>query len=73
MTATTHHSLTNHQLSMRLGHPAWVGRAASLAAEWLSRARERESLAQFTDRDLRDLGLSRLDASQEANKPFWRV
>ncbi|MBK8971014.1 MAG: DUF1127 domain-containing protein [Hahellaceae bacterium] len=43
---------------------------------WLAIARQRyrtrQQLAQLDDRALQDIGLSRADACQEAEKPFWR-
>ena len=39
---------------------------------WLERGRSRRSLAQLDERMLKDLGLSRWDIQQEAEKPFWR-
>jgi uncharacterized protein YjiS (DUF1127 family) len=44
-----------------------------LAAEWHRRARGRAVLAQMSDRDLRDIGLTRSDAARESAKPFWRA
>jgi uncharacterized protein YjiS (DUF1127 family) len=41
-------------------------------ASWLARIRERRQLAQMSDRDLRDVGLSRYDALWECRKPFWK-
>ena len=41
-------------------------------ATWSGRARERRHLTRMDDRLLRDIGLSRLDAKREINKPFWR-
>jgi len=40
--------------------------------EWRRRSRERHQLARFDDRMLRDIGLTRVDAYHEINKPFWR-
>jgi len=37
-----------------------------------SRMRERAYLAQMTERDLRDVGLSRMDQIMLVDKPFWR-
>ncbi len=52
---------------------------AGLAAEALERftcyrraRRERAQLLAFGERDLRDLGLSRVDALRVANRPLWR-
>ena len=41
-------------------------------AEWQQRARQRRELGQMTDREIKDIGLSRADAEREASKPFWR-
>jgi uncharacterized protein YjiS (DUF1127 family) len=40
---------------------------------WRNRVRQRRELAQWTDRDLHDVGLSRSDIAHEAEKPFWRA
>lgn len=39
---------------------------------WRERARERRQLLAMDDRALRDIGISRVDALREANKPVWR-
>lgn len=44
-----------------------------LAAEWRRRARSRMMLAQMSDRDLRDIGITRAEAAHESVKPFWRA
>jgi uncharacterized protein YjiS (DUF1127 family) len=41
-------------------------------AEWMRRAQQRSELVLLTDRDLRDIGITRLDAAAEASKPFWQ-
>ncbi len=38
---------------------------------WTSRARQRRALSKLDDRMLKDIGLSRAEARQEAVKPFW--
>jgi uncharacterized protein YjiS (DUF1127 family) len=38
---------------------------------WRERANSRNELRNFADRELRDIGLSRADASRETTKPFW--
>jgi uncharacterized protein YjiS (DUF1127 family) len=40
---------------------------------WRERHRQRQELAQWTDRDLHDVGVSRSDIVHEAEKPFWRA
>jgi uncharacterized protein YjiS (DUF1127 family) len=37
----------------------------------LARQRTRRLLARLDDRQLRDIGISRIDAMREAVKPFW--
>lgn len=65
--------------------PKWIKSSCALAAalrdalahalDWLKgRAalqRSRRALAVLDDRMLRDIGLSRVDAKREAEKPFW--
>jgi uncharacterized protein YjiS (DUF1127 family) len=53
-----------HQLLAKIG---------SELGEWRRRLRDRRALAAMSDRSLRDIGLTRYDASCEANKPFWRA
>lgn len=52
-------------------HQLWA-RMVSELAEWRRRLRDRRALAAMSDRSLRDIGVTRYDALQEANKPFWR-
>jgi uncharacterized protein YjiS (DUF1127 family) len=40
--------------------------------EWCRRQNGRLELARFDERMLRDIGLTRIDAEYEINKPFWR-
>jgi uncharacterized protein YjiS (DUF1127 family) len=47
-------------------------RTGALLREWRRRSRDRAELANFDDRMLRDIGLTRVDALFEINKPFWR-
>ena len=52
--------------------------ALALIRTWRERARGRAELARLcgsgfrTECDLKDLGISRTEALQEAMKPFWR-
>jgi uncharacterized protein YjiS (DUF1127 family) len=40
---------------------------------WQQRARGRQQLRLFDNHLLRDIGLTRLQAEAEADKPFWRA
>jgi uncharacterized protein YjiS (DUF1127 family) len=40
---------------------------------WRQRYRVRQELAQWTERDLHDVGLSKGDIAFETEKPFWRA
>jgi uncharacterized protein YjiS (DUF1127 family) len=40
--------------------------------EWRRRRNGRLELARLDERILRDIGLTRVDAESEINKPFWR-
>lgn len=39
---------------------------------WLERRRQRQALSLLDDRMLQDIGLDRLDVTQEIEKPFWQ-
>lgn len=40
---------------------------------WAERRRQRLDLAMLTDDELKDIGLNRLDARRESEKPFWQL
>lgn len=42
-------------------------------AEWRKRAHDRAELAQLSERDARDMGLTASQIQFEASKPFWRA
>jgi uncharacterized protein YjiS (DUF1127 family) len=44
----------------------------ALLRTWRERRRGRAALASFDDRMLRDIGITRVEAHYEINKPFWR-
>lgn len=50
-----------------------VKRAFVTLQIWRERVRQRRELAQWTDRDLHDVGLSWTDITLEIKKPFWRA
>jgi uncharacterized protein YjiS (DUF1127 family) len=67
MSILTHESMINHHgsgLLAKLGETIHV---------WRQRQRERYLLAQLSDRDLHDVGLSWSEIALEAKKPFWRA
>ena len=52
--------------------PRLPGRMVEMLLTWLERERERRQLAALDHHLLRDIGLTRCDALEEAGKPFWR-
>ena len=52
--------------------PRWR-KLATLFAEWRRRVRSRYELERLSERDLADMGLTRLDAANEMQKPFWEA
>jgi uncharacterized protein YjiS (DUF1127 family) len=59
--------MTNHHV------PGFFESIGDTLHIWRQRYRSRSELAQWTDRDLHDVGLSRSDILNEAEKPFWRA
>ena len=51
-------------------HP--VATVLVMLATWIERTRQRSALAALDDHQLRDIGITRLDAARECEKPFWR-
>jgi uncharacterized protein YjiS (DUF1127 family) len=47
--------------------------ALDTVALWRQRVATRRALARLDDEGLRDVGLSRSQASGETSKPFWRA
>jgi uncharacterized protein YjiS (DUF1127 family) len=60
-------TMTNHH------HHGLFAQLAETLHVWRERARQRRELAQWSDRDLHDVGLSWSDIIHEAEKPFWRA
>jgi len=50
----------------------WITRLLALCGRWRQRRRERAEIRLLNDRDLRDIGITRIDAMREADKSFWR-
>jgi len=45
---------------------------ATIARAYRQQHRERRQLLALSDRELRDIGISRIDAVRAADRPFWR-
>lgn len=59
-------------LGLRAGLCTFLSRCASVVLGWQERAFQRAALASLDDRMLKDIGLSRVDAVEEARRPFWK-
>ncbi|MCB1900928.1 DUF1127 domain-containing protein [Cognatazoarcus halotolerans] len=67
------HSVHHPVPALRSLRPARLGSAiASMVRTWLARDRQRRELRELDDAILRDVGISRAQASFSADKPFWR-
>ena len=67
MSTCTHESMTNHHA------PSLLAQLSDTFHLWRERHRSRRELAQWSARDLHDVGLSTSDIAYEAEKPFWRA
>jgi uncharacterized protein YjiS (DUF1127 family) len=67
MSIYTHESMINHHGSSLLAQ------LSETFHIWRQRQIDRRQLAQLSDRDLHDVGLSWSDVAYEAEKPFWRA
>jgi uncharacterized protein YjiS (DUF1127 family) len=67
MSSLTHESMRNHHGS------DFLSRLTETLHLWRQRYQTRRELAQWTDRDLHDIGMSRSDVLYEVDKPFWRA
>jgi len=67
MSTCTHESMINHH-----GRGVWAEISETFHL-WRRRMQDRRQLAELTNRDLHDIGLSHSDIAFEAEKPFWRA
>jgi uncharacterized protein YjiS (DUF1127 family) len=67
MSTCTHETMTNHHGS------GLFAQLSDTFHTWRERVRQRRELAQWTERELHDVGLSWSDIVNEAEKPFWRA
>ena len=58
--------------SARRASPWWL-RVIALFVCWRERAKERRLLAALDERELTDIGITRVDALRECAKPFWQA
>jgi uncharacterized protein YjiS (DUF1127 family) len=59
--------MTNHHV------PGFWSNLGETVHVWRQRYQARRELSQWNDRDLHDVGISRSDILNEAEKPFWRA
>jgi uncharacterized protein YjiS (DUF1127 family) len=67
MSTLTHEPMTNHHV------PGVLAQLGETLHVWRQRYQTRKELAQWSARDLHDVGLSWSDIVYEAEKPFWRA
>jgi len=63
-------TLSYHRYTDRSWQPS-PGNLLQLLNVWYQRAHQRQQLAELTDDELRDIGVSRSEARSEASKSFW--
>jgi uncharacterized protein YjiS (DUF1127 family) len=52
---------------------SWLGQIRDTLRLWQDRVSGRQQLLRLDEHVLRDIGITRLQAEAEANKPFWRA
>ncbi len=67
MSTFTHESMINHH------GQGVLAQLADTFHVWRQRYQARHELAQWSDRELHDIGVSSGDAIYEASKPFWQA
>jgi uncharacterized protein YjiS (DUF1127 family) len=67
MSTYTRESMINHH------EPGVLRQIGETLHVWRQRYRSRRELAQWSDRELHDVGISWSDVAYEAEKPFWRA
>ena len=67
MSIYSHQPMINHHGSGILGQ---LSDTLHVSRE---RQRQRRELAQWSDRDMHDVGISWSDIAHEVEKPFWRA
>ena len=67
MSSFTHESMINHH------GQGLFSQVIETLHVWRQRYESRRELAQWSDRDLHDIGKSWSDVVTETEKPFWRA
>lgn len=67
MSTCTHEVMTNNH------GQGFLAQLSEILHVWRQRYETRRELAQWTDRDLQDVGVSWSQVVSEAEKPFWRA
>ena len=53
--------------------PTAVAGLLHKTAEWRRRGRQRRELAQLSDRELQDIGVTRMEVEYELSKSYWQA
>lgn len=67
MSTFTHESMINHHV------PGLLSQLVDTIHVWRQRYRSRKELANWSERELHDVGVSSSDIAYEIDKPFWRA
>jgi uncharacterized protein YjiS (DUF1127 family) len=66
-------SIYSHQQMINHHGSGILAQLSDTLHVWRERQRQRRELAQWTDRDMHDVGISWSDIAHEVEKPFWRA
>jgi uncharacterized protein YjiS (DUF1127 family) len=73
------HIITTREIALNLAERTQMPVASTLALQfanvvvrWSDRSKQRKALGYLSDQHLDDIGLSRTQATAEANKLFWQ-
>ncbi len=69
VTGRTHRGRRRRSFVQQLARQA--ERAVTTLLRWQELARQRRALLRLDDSMLKDIGISRVDALREADRPFW--
>jgi uncharacterized protein YjiS (DUF1127 family) len=66
-------SIYSHQQMINHHGSGILAQLSDTVHVWRERQRQRRELAQWTERDMHDVGISWSDIAHEVEKPFWRA